>query len=125
MDEGGLLGELGLWALRGATVPDLLDFAVGQVANQLSVDYVGVLEATDGGASLLLRSGIGWPDGLVGSFKYGLAETHPEGVLRVREPVVFEDFRTEGLWQHLPLVNELGLVRALVVPILGKEAPFG
>jgi hypothetical protein len=53
-------GGLGLAALSGMSLPDLMDEAAYVVAEVLAVEYCDILELVPEGAALLLRAGVGW-----------------------------------------------------------------
>src|SRR3546814_15211890 len=62
----------------------------------LSADLCKVLELTPDGNSLLLRAGVGWREGLVGSATMGADLQSQAGfALQVDEPVIVKDLRSE------------------------------
>jgi DNA-binding CsgD family transcriptional regulator len=65
------LAELGLRALSGTVFSSLIDEAVVLVAERLSAEYCAVLELLGDGKRLLLRSGVGWEEGVVGRATVG------------------------------------------------------
>lgn len=76
--------------------------------------------------TLLLRSAVGWKEGLAGT------ATLPAGggsryarTLATGEPVVVEDERTQTRFPAAPLVLEQGIVSGVSVPIRGAGRPFG
>ena len=64
-------GRLGLAALTGTDLSGLMDEAVHAVAGVLGVEYCKVLELMPDGTTLLLRAGVGWRVGLVGTATVG------------------------------------------------------
>ena len=60
------LAELGLLALEGTVLEELLDVAAAAVARQLGVEHVALLELTRDGNGLLARAGVGLPEGVLG-----------------------------------------------------------
>ena len=60
------VAELGLLALSGRDLTDLLERAMDAIRSTLDVELAGLLEALPGGDSFVLRAGVGWRPGLVG-----------------------------------------------------------
>lgn len=89
-------GRLGLVALAGMSLPDLLEEAANVVAEVLPLEYGGVLELLPEGTALLLRAGVGWEEGLVGRATVGTNLQSQAGYALISSgPVVVEDLRTE------------------------------
>ena len=61
-----VVAELEQEALRSQTSSKVLDDAVALVAQALNLEYCKVLELLPDGKAPLLRSGVGWKEGLVG-----------------------------------------------------------
>ena len=91
------MAELGQQALRSDRLSNVLDDAVALVAKTLDVEYCEVLELLPDGKALLLRSGVGWKEGLVGQATAGSEMNSQAGfTLLSGEPVIVEDLRTEN-----------------------------
>src|SRR5512135_2317664 len=60
------VAELGQRALAGIDLGTLMDEATVLVTQNLAVEYSNILELLSDGATLLLRAGTGWGEGLVG-----------------------------------------------------------
>ncbi|MFQ5783364.1 MAG: PAS domain S-box protein [Alphaproteobacteria bacterium] len=118
--------ELGHFALGGVALDDLLAYAVALVAETLDVDYCKVLELLPGNDRLLLRAGIGWRDGLVGSATVGTRTDSQAGVtLSCEKPVVVEDMTRETRFKGSPLLHDHGVISGASVTIHGEDRPFG
>jgi two-component system sensor histidine kinase UhpB len=94
------------------------------VALTLDAEFSAIGERLPEGDRFLLRAGVGWSPGLVGSIGDG-HRTPVEYMLRSGEPIVIADVRSEtrfpipdGLLRH-------GVRSALYVPIRGREGPWG
>lgn len=124
--EQAAVAWLGQRALAAKDLGVLMDEAVALVADTLRVEYAKVLELAPDGERLLLRAGVGWNDGLVGSATVGAGRESQAGyTLLSEEPVVVEDLRTEERFAGPPLLHEHGVVSGMSVVIGGREPAFG
>lgn len=115
--------ELKLLVLEDEDPHILMDQAVSLVTEELGVEYGKVFELQPDGESLLLRSGIGWEEGLVGRAIVRLDS--PAGrALASEEPVILEDLLSETRFCVPPLLREHGVKSGVTVPIQGQEQPF-
>jgi PAS domain S-box-containing protein len=124
--QQAVVAQLGLWALANEDLQSLMDDTAGLVAQTLDVEYCKIVELLPSGEEMLLRSGVGWREGLVGSI------TEPAGVgsqagytLISEEPVVMEDLSAEMRFTPPTLLREHGVVSGMTVVIAGRERPFG
>ncbi|HSL84741.1 MAG TPA: hypothetical protein VLF66_18350 [Thermoanaerobaculia bacterium] len=67
--------RLGLSAIRSNGVQPVLEEAVRAAVDTLDVGFAKVLELEPGGEHFLLRAGLGWKEGLVGSAQVPVGET--------------------------------------------------
>jgi GAF domain-containing protein len=111
-------GRLGLAALSGMDLAGLMDEAVHAVAGVLGVEYCKVLELMPDGATLLLRAGVGWREGLLGTATVGTNLQSQAGYALISPgPVVVEDLRTENRFEDADLLREHGVVSGLSTTI--------
>lgn len=126
IQQQAAVAKLGQDALLGIELSKLFDEAVGIIAKTLNVEYCKVLELLSEGDVLLLRSGVGWKDGLVGHATVGARDNSQAGyTLLSSEPVIVEDLRTETRFTGPALLHEHGVVSGMSVIIHGKGRPFG
>ena len=126
IQQQAAVAKLGQDALLGIELPKLFDEAVVVIAKTLDVEYCKVLELLSEGDVLLLRSGVGWKDGLVGHVTVGSRENSQAGyTLLSSEPVIVEDLRTETRFNGPVLLHEHGVVSGMSVIIHSKGRPFG
>lgn len=112
------VARLGIIALSGRDLPDLLDEAVRVVAETLDVDYVKVLEVTPDGERLLLRAGVGWREGFVGDATVGTHLESQAGYTLISDgPVVSENLREEVRFKGAPLLHEHGITSGVTANI--------
>jgi PAS domain S-box-containing protein len=109
--QQAVVAELGLWALANEDLHSLMDDAVAFVAQTLGVEYCKIVELLPSGEELLMRAGVGWKEGLVGSATEE-AGLHSEAgyTLHSEEPVIMEDLSTETRFRPSALLGEHGVV---------------
>ena len=76
-----ILAELGVLSLRGVSFQDLLDAAVRMAAEGLEAQLSKVLEYIPAENRLLMRAGVGWDPGIVGTASMGPIWSLPPGSL--------------------------------------------
>ncbi|MCH7497032.1 MAG: PAS domain S-box protein [Candidatus Marinimicrobia bacterium] len=120
------IAELGQAALETSQIAALFDRAVTMVAEILAVEVCTVLELLPTGDRLILRAGVGWRDGLVGTATVS-AGTHLQAgyTLASDKPVVVEDQRAESRFAPTELLRQHGVVSGLTVIIHAQGRPFG
>jgi len=120
------VADLGLTAVAGGDLDSLMDEVVACVARTLGVEYAKIVELLPGGEELLLRSGVGFEEGLVGraTEEAGLGSQAGYTLLS-EEPVIAEDFDAETRFKPPPLVHERGAISGVSVVIQGRDGPFG
>ncbi|NHN58332.1 MULTISPECIES: PAS domain S-box protein [Halorussus] len=113
-------------ALGDESLADLTDAAVELVADALGNDYCKVLELRPERDDLLLRAGVGWREGLVGSATVGTERDSQAGyTLLSAEPVVVEDLETEDRFTGPELLTSHD-VRSGISTIIGSaDDPWG
>ncbi len=122
MTTGRILAEFGLWALRGARSADLMDFAADQLARALEVEVSAIFHLTPDGF-FILRSGVGWPDALLGTSIQD--ETLAEYTLAHGAQVLVTDARDESHFRLPALFRTKGITCGFSVPITGTDMPIG
>ncbi|MGE5220771.1 MAG: DUF4118 domain-containing protein, partial [Chloroflexota bacterium] len=124
--QRAVVAELEQRALVGDPSVNLLDEAVTVVARTLSVDYTKLLELLPDRKALLLRSGVGWKEGLVGHATVPTGADSQAGFTLVSdEPIIVEDLSTETRFHGPPLLYQHGVVSGMSVVISTSEGPYG
>jgi len=119
-----VVAGLGEYALRGATLDKVMGEAVVQVSRALGTEFCKVLELLPGGQSCLLKWGIGWKPGYVGSSTVWVGERSQAGSrLLSTEPVVVADFRIEKRFLPSELLLDHGVIGGVSVVIRTKKGP--
>ncbi len=120
------VASLGSTALEGGELSALFDAAVALVAETLGVEYSKVLELLPGGAALLLRAGVGWKPGYVGTATVTAGKKSMAGyVLSSGGSVVSEDQKHETRFDAPALLLDHGVVSGVAVIIGELDHPFG
>jgi len=120
------VATLGQSALRASHLGALLDEAVALVAETLGTELAKVLELTPDGNRLLLRAGVGWRPGQVGTAVVAAGGASQAGyTLLSAEPVVVEDLASEARFHGPALLEDHGVVSGVSVLIGPEDRPYG
>ena len=121
-----VLAELGVAALKGTPFPELLDKTVRAVAEGLKAELCKALEYIPAENRLLMRAGVGWDAGLVGTATIGADLASPSGyALRTGKPVISNHLDSEDRFRTPELMAAHGVRRAMNVILQGDGAPYG
>lgn len=121
-----ILAELGVSALKGTEFEQLLDLTVRLIAEGLEAELTKVLEYIPSEKRLLMRAGVGWDPGLVGTATIGADLESPSGfALRTGKPVISNHLQNEERFRTPELLAAHGVRRALNVILQGDGAPYG
>ncbi len=121
-----VVAAIGQFALITNDFNALLEQAVMLVSQTLGVEYTHILELRPDGQHFLLRSGVGWKPGNVGTAILDASRESQAGfTLNSGEPVVISDFRTETRFKASSLLNQHDVVSGVSVAIATRQQPFG
>ena len=121
-----LLAELGVLALQGTSFAGMLHHTARITAEGLGAEYCKVLEYIPADNRLLVRAGVGWDEGVVGSASVGADLASPAGyALRTGNPVISNHLDNEQRFRTPELLIEHGIRRAMNVILQGDGSPFG
>jgi two-component sensor histidine kinase len=121
-----LLAELGVLALQGTSFIDMLNHTARMTAEGLKAEYCKVMEYLPSEDRLLVRAGVGWDQGVVGSATVGADLASPAGyALRTGKPVISNHLENEQRFRTPELLIEHGIRRAMNVILQGDGSPFG
>jgi two-component sensor histidine kinase len=121
-----LLAELGVLALQGTNFIGMLNHTARMTAEGLGAEYCKVLEYLPAENRLLVRAGVGWDEGVVGSATVGADLASPAGyALRTGKPVISNHLENEQRFRTPELLVEHGIRRAMNVILQGDGSPFG
>jgi PAS domain S-box-containing protein len=109
-------------ALTQSDLQKFCDEAVTTIAEILDVELVKILELVPGDAELLLRAGVGWTPGLVGTAHVSTGrDTHAGFTLTSGGPVTVDNLATETRFTGAPLLRSHGAVSGVSTPIAGRD----
>ena len=92
-----ILAELGVAALQGTPFAELLDHTARLVAEGLRAEFAKVLEFLPAEGRFLVRAGVGWEPGVVGSATVGADAASPAGyALRTGKAVISNHSKTKN-----------------------------
>jgi PAS domain S-box-containing protein len=116
------IARLGERALTESDLQRFFDEAVAMIAKILDVELVKILEVVPGDAELLLRSGVGWNEGLVGTAYVSTGrETQAGFTLASGGPVIVENLATETRFVGAQLLRDHDAVSGISTPIAGRD----
>jgi two-component sensor histidine kinase len=121
-----LLAELGVLALQRTSFIDMLNHTARITAEGLGAEYCKVMEYMPAENRFLVRAGVGWDEGVVGSATVGADLESPAGyALRTGKPVISNHLENEQRFRTPELLVEHGIRRAMNVILQGDGSPFG
>ena len=121
-----ILAELGVLALRGTPLSELLDETTRLAAEGLEADFCKILEYIPSENRLLMRAGVGWPAGTVGHATLGADLESPSGyALQTGRPVISNQLENEERFRTPELLAANGIRRAINVILQGDGKPYG
>ncbi len=122
-----ILADFGDFALLCEDLDEILTEACRRVGEAMETGRAKVLQIEPGGATLLVRAGVGWPPDVVGKVRVPMDELSSESFsIRARKPVISRDVAEETRFDVPEFMRSAG-VRALAnVPIfLPRGRAFG
>ena len=120
------LADFGLHANRCEDLDELLQMACELVSETLGIDLVKVLQHFPERNEMLVRAGVNWGPGVVGSLTLGDHVGSPGGyALKVRKPVISREISTETRFEIPKVLIDHGVRSAVNVLIEGQQDAFG
>lgn len=124
--QQSIVAEIGQKALTSTELEPFMEATAFLLAQTLSVEFVKILELYPEENYLLLKAGVGWADGYVGSAREGTDDLSPAGyTLKAKVPVIVTDLRTETRFSDPPLLHEHNVISGMSVIIQGYNRPYG
>jgi len=121
------VAQLGERALSALDLDALMAEAARLIAETLDTDYCKVLDLDAEADHLLLRQGVGWQAGIVGSATVSASEDDSQAAytLATEQPVVVEDLTTETRFSGPALLTDHD-VRSGISTVIGpQDDPWG
>jgi two-component sensor histidine kinase len=122
-----LVAEFGRFAMRTDDFQSIVDEASRVAARGLDARHAKLLEYVPGDMNFLVRSGVGWREGVVGHAHVGSDLQSPAGyAFRTGKPVISNHLETEQRFRTPALLAEHGIRSAINVLVqAGDAAPYG
>jgi two-component sensor histidine kinase len=126
LEERAKFADFGLLAVEGADLDELLHQAAAEAARSLDVSYVKVLQYLPDERCFLVREGVGWGEGVVGTARIGADIESPAGyALQTGRAVISNELHKEERFRIPQLLREHGVKSAANVIIKAGESIFG
>lgn len=120
------LAEIGRAALSSTDLYGFIDQVAAIVAQTLAADYSEVAEILPGGNGALVRAGVGWKPGVIGSVTVAMAaQSHVGYALLRNESIYLSRLRSEERFAVPPYLLDHVIGSGLVVAVPGPETEFG
>jgi PAS domain S-box-containing protein len=120
------LAELSQLALQSGELDALLEDSVGLVSQVLQMRYCEILEFQPKENQFLLRSGLGWKPGSVGSATIPVSRENQAGyTFLTQRRVVIDDYGVETPFVPSPLLDAHKIRSGITVHIPGIDVAFG
>jgi len=118
--------ELGRKAVKSDNIKAIFDHATRILTKTLGNKYSKILELLPEEDALLLKSGTGYDEELIGTAKIDTKEgSHAGFALLGDKPVVVEDLESETRFKGSDLLQKNNIKSGVSVVIYGKDAPYG
>jgi PAS domain S-box-containing protein len=126
IDQQAAIAELGQLALAQLELPLMLEKATQIIARALHVEFCKIQEYSSNEQMLILRAGVGWGEGLVGTHISSVWDnTQAAATLKSLNPVIVEDFDQDTRYVKSDLFTEHKIKSGLAVVISGLSGPYG
>ncbi|WP_338610957.1 histidine kinase dimerization/phosphoacceptor domain -containing protein (plasmid) [Pelagibacterium nitratireducens] len=113
------LGDFGELALRSDHLLEVLSQACHLVGRALGTNLAKILEITPGGDQVLVKAGVGWEPGIVGSTRFPFGDKTAEGqAIEQRRPITTTNIATDTKYERPKFMRNAGVVATINVPIL-------
>lgn len=120
------VAALGRFALAGTDLDRILHEAMRSVRIELGVPLVAVFELEPASGDLVLRSGVGWRDGLIGHRCVASdPPSHAHAALRCGRAVRSDDLTSETDLRRSEPLAQHGVVSGLSSPLTGPTGDVG
>jgi diguanylate cyclase (GGDEF)-like protein/PAS domain S-box-containing protein len=119
------IANLGRLALRGCSLEELFDHAVGVASRVLSGDCAELVEGSPDAPGSIVRAAVGWPDRRTGAHIADGGRSGPGYVVRSHEPILVEDWEQERRFLPSSELIARGVRSTAGVLVGDPGSPFG
>ncbi len=119
--------EISMQALKEHDLATMAQFAAERVAAALDCELVQVLELEESKEQFVLRAGVGWANGMIGTASVPIsANSHAGYALETRRPVYSSDLQGERRFTPSPILQSHHAKSGITVLIYGTDGqPYG
>ena len=126
VEQQRAIAHLAGMALGAEDLQALFDWATQVVARTLDVEFASILELDQAKGAMLVRAGVGWPDGIVGRRIAPDGESLLGRAMRTKEPIAFMNLTGgDGQLHAASYMLDSGVDSGLTVAIPGMTHTFG
>jgi two-component system, sensor histidine kinase PdtaS len=126
LQRQGAIARFGTRALAALDLQALLQQAVEEVAMAVDAEYVKIMEYRPATQDLMVRTGVGWKDGVVGNATLPVHMRSPPGrSYLTTEPIRITDIRQSEEFDYSDLLREHGVISLVNVPIAWDGHTYG
>lgn len=116
------IARFGELAIRQTAVQALFDVATVEARRLLNCEFCKILQLLPDGENFILRAGVGWREGLVGSaIVPANLESQSGYTMKVEHSVIVDDMLTETRFSLPQLLSDHGVRSGISVLIAGEE----
>ncbi|MEG3166469.1 PAS domain-containing protein [Sphingomonas sp. PB2P19] len=121
------LATFGEFAIHSEDLDAVLMEACRLVGEATGTGRAKVLEIQEGRQELLVRAGVGWAPGVVGTVRLQMGERSSETyAIKAAKPVVTQDIAKDDRFDVPPFMKQAGVVALVNVPIfVPGQRPYG
>jgi len=124
--QQSVLADFGIEALRARDLDPMLHRATELCAEGMQARYCKFLERCPTGDALLVRAGVGWEEGVVGSTEMGLDSGSPAGfAFQSGEAVISNHLSVEDRFRTPGFMAKHGIRRAINVLVEASGERYG
>ncbi|MFC4551703.1 MULTISPECIES: PAS domain-containing protein [Halorussus] len=120
-----VVAELGQRALETGELDRLMHDAAVAVSRTLETDYAAVLELSPAGDEAVLREGVGWREGTVGTATRFADDSHVARARGRTDPVIVDDFRTHEEFSAFGFLDGHDVTGGIAARIGSSDDPWG
>jgi len=121
-----VLGKIAHLAVSGASLKDVADFTSRETATALNVEFCKILIPGDSDPLLHLLAGVGWQEGLVGSYvQEGGIYSQAGFAIREKKAVIVRDMGVEHRFSPSTLLSSHHVRSGVSVPMMFQGQVLG
>ncbi len=126
LEQQAALSNFGMQALKSHSIDELLTNAAVVAAAGMRAKLSKIMEYRAAHNDLLIRAGVGWREGVVGSSTLGADLESPAGyAFKTGSPVISNQLENEERFRTPGILAEHRVRRAINVLIAGGSGPWG